>query len=315
MRRPLVTTVLLAVAALAAGCVTPPPGEPGPAPDLRVLDGLAQVYPDPGNAALTWARAHPGAPDAGLIERTIGVRPSARWFTAAETDLTTRVRAYVTAAADARMMPLLVASFAGAEEACPRPGAAGLVDAFARGIGDRKAIVVLEPGLLGSRCGTDPAVTGYLAAAVDSLRGLAPDARTLLDATSAAVPPDALAQRLAAAGLARADGFSLNVGGYAPGAELAAGRAQQIRSAVQSLTGRGDYTAFADSARNGAPVTSACNPAGAKLGPSASFTNQPAGLQQAWITLPGTSDGPCGTAPGSAKGEFVPALAAALAGG
>ncbi len=314
MRRPLVTTVLLAVGALAAGCITPPPGGPGPAPAIRVLDGLERVYEDPGNAALTWARAQPGAPEAGLIERTIGLRPSARWFTAADADVTTRVRTYVTAAADARAMPLLVASFAGAE-GCPRPGAAGLVDAFARGIGDRKAIVVLEPGLLGSRCGADAAVTGYLAAAVDSLRGLAPEARTLIDATSAAEAPAALAQRLATAGIARADGFSLNVGGYAPGAELAAGHARQIRSAVQSLTGRGDYTVFADSARNGAPVTTTCNPAGAKLGPSASFTNQPDGLQQAWLTLPGTSDGPCGTAPRSAKGEFVPALAAALAGG
>jgi len=314
VRRPLITTVLLAVAALAAGCITPPPGEPGPAPGLRALDGLAEVYPDPGNAALTWARAHPDAPEAGLVERAVGLRPSARWFTAADADVTARVGAYVTAAADARTMPLLVASFAGAGD-CPRPGAAGLVDAFARGIGGRKAVVVLEPGLLGSRCATDPAVTGYLTAAVDSLRSLAPAARTLIDATSGSEPPDALAQRLAAAGIARADGFSLNVGGYAPGAELAAGLARQIRSAVQGLTGRGDYTVFADSARNGAPVASACNPAGAKLGPSASFTNQPDGLQQAWITLPGTSDGPCGSAPGSAKGEFVPALAAALAGG
>jgi endoglucanase len=306
MRHP-VGAVLLVLALLLAGCITPPPSEPVSPRDLRILDGRQRLYNDPGSAAAAWGRAHPDEPGA----HTIAASYAARWFTSAEPDLTEHVQAYVTAAAAAQAMPLLVASFG----QCPRPDAAGLVDAFGRGIGEQKAIVVLEPGLLGSPCGADQTVTGYLETAVDSLRGDAPNALVLVDATADAVPPAELARRLAAAGLADADGFTLNVGGYVPGPKVVAGTAKPIRAAAEKLTGRSDYLVLGDSSRNGTTVESSCNPAGATLGPITGFSNRQGAYQEAWITLPGTSDGPCGIAPESRKGDFVPALAVALVGG
>jgi endoglucanase len=306
MRHPVVA-VLLVLAWLLAGCVTPPPGDPVSPSELRILGGRDRLYNDPDSAAARWARAHPDAPGV----HTIAANFAARWFTSAEPDLTEHVQAYVTAAEQEQAMPLLVASFG----QCPRPDAAGLVDAFVRGIGERKAIVVLEPGLLGSQCGAARAVTGYLRTAVDDLRGDAPNALILIDATAETVRPAELARRLLAVGLADADGFTLNVGGYVPGPKVVAGTAKPIRDAVEEPTGRSDYLVLGDSSRNGSTVEGSCNPAGATVGPTTGFSKQQGAYQEAWITLPGTSDGPCGTAPDSSKGDFVPALAAALAGG
>lgn len=308
--RPRAVVLLLASAALLAGCVTPPPGEPAPPPRLRILGGLDQLYPDPDNAASRWVRAHPGDPKTPTIKRAVADRPSARWFTAAGADLTGQVEAYVGAAANARMMPLLVTSFVTAGQ-CPEASTSTVVDAFVDGVGDHRAIVVLEPGLLGSSC-----ETGYLDTAVGAMRAGAPNALILIDATAEGIPPMQLARRLASAGLAKADGFTLNVGGYAPSVDLAAGTAKSVRAAAREVTGRDDYLVLADSARNGAATVGAtCNPSAARVGPSAAFSAQPEGLQQAWLTLPGTSDGPCGLAPDSRKGDFVPALVVALIAG
>lgn len=116
------------------------------------------------------------------------------------------------------------------------------------------------------------------------MRDGAPNALTLIDATAGDVAPAEMARRLAAAGLDRADGITLNVGGYTPAEDLAQ-TASQLRSAVAELTGRRDYVVLADSARNGEPVESVCNPASARLGPTTEFSNRPDALQQAWLTL------------------------------
>jgi endoglucanase len=90
--------------------------------------------------------------------------------------------------------------------------------------------------------------------------------------------------------------------------------ARKLYDAISATTGRSDYFLLADSSRNGAAVTGTCNPVGAKIGPASALSDQPGALQQAWLTVPGVSDGPCGAAPTSRAGEFVPDLALQMIG-
>jgi len=102
---------------------------------------------------------------------------------------------------------------------------AAWIDGVAKGIGDARAIVILEPdglGLLPSNCGgpkegypfTDADRYLELNAAVDRLE-LQPNVSVYLDATHSGWQNvgDA-SQRLVNAGVARADGFFLNVSNY-----------------------------------------------------------------------------------------------------
>ncbi len=105
------------------------------------------------------------------------------------------------------------------------------ISGFARGIGNRKAVVILEPdalGLLPSNCGqpasaypfTDADRLAELQYAVNALEA-DPGANVYLDATHSgwlAVPD--IAKRLLAAGVQQAQGFFLNVSNYQPNPNL-----------------------------------------------------------------------------------------------
>jgi endoglucanase len=107
------------------------------------------------------------------------------------------------------------------------------VDAFAAGIGDRKAVVIVEPdglGLLPSNCGgpsptypfTDEERFAELNYAVDRLEQQ-PQAIVYLDGThSAWLNVHDVSTRLAQAGVQRAQGFFLNVSNYQYTPNLAA---------------------------------------------------------------------------------------------
>ncbi|WP_072474687.1 glycoside hydrolase family 6 protein [Amycolatopsis australiensis] len=131
----------------------------------------------------------------------------------------------------------------------------------------------------------------------------------LLDVSDLGFPDDA-ARLLADADVRDAAGFALNVGRYAPDDQLTA-TAKAIQARLAASTGRTDYLPLSDTSRNGAAVTGTCNPAGAKTGAWTRLAPapQPQGL---WLTTPGVSDGPCGTAPHSRRGVFDPGLAVAL---
>ncbi|MEV8615268.1 glycoside hydrolase family 6 protein [Amycolatopsis sp. NPDC051373] len=133
--------------------------------------------------------------------------------------------------------------------------------------------------------------------------------KVLLDVSDAA-SPEVAAQRVAASG-PDVDGFTTNVGGYAP-ERVAIAISRAISRALAAIAGKRDYTAVIDSSRNGKPVSGAGNPAGARIG-SYEVLSDDGAPQQLWLTVPGISDGPCGTAPSSRAGDFGPDLAAALA--
>jgi len=170
-----------------------------------------------------------------------------------------------------------------------------------------RAVVVVEPDALGhiSNC---PALAASreatLAAAVTAFT--AAGVPSYLDAGNENwVKPAVMAERLRAAGVDRARGFSTNVSNYyALTGERAYG------DALSRLTGGARYVV--DTSRNARGwLGTWCNAVGAGLGaPPAASDGSTAFDAQLWIKTPGASDGPCNGGP--AAGTWFPAYAVAL---
>lgn len=165
------------------------------------------------------------------------------------------------------------------------------IDSFANGIGDDKVVVVLEPDTLAHDC--DPSRPESLAYAVTALKAK-PNAYVYVDAGhSGWVPDGTMASRLKTAGIASADGFSLNVSSFqTTEASIAYGKA---------ISGQvGNKPFIIDTSRNGqGPAGSEwCNPPGRGLGekPTAN-TGDPLVHAFFWIKRPGESDGSCNGGP------------------
>ncbi|MEU4670764.1 glycoside hydrolase family 6 protein [Amycolatopsis sp. NPDC023774] len=283
--------VLLAACGPTAKAIDPPqPGQP----PYALLAGAEDFYVNPDNPAAKWVRTAPPGPRTDAIRTRIATRPAATLIAEPAATAPERVRAVVTAAAAVRKLPILLLD-ADRAGACADGGARWFGE-VARGLRDDRALVVVR----GRHCEAGDAAHALAAAA---------HATVLLDVSDAA-SPEIAAQRVAASG-PDVDGFATDVGGYTPErAALATSRA--ISRALAASTGKRDYTAVIDSSRNAEPVSGACNPAGARIGSYESLSDDGA-PQQLWLTVPGISDGPCGSASSSRAGDFVPDLAAALA--
>lgn len=164
--------------------------------------------------------------------------PVATWFTGGTTVAQTR-RDVATVAAKAtlrRQVPVLTAYNVPGRD-CSQYSAGGAantaeyeawVDGFAAGIGRAKAVVILEPdglALSPDQCGGTPAQQAdrvtEINYAVDRLERQ-PGANVYLDAGhSSWHNVGDMAERLRSSGIARAQGFFLNVSNYRPDAELA----------------------------------------------------------------------------------------------
>ncbi len=172
---------------------------------------------------------------------------------------------------------------------------------LASGIGNRKAVVVLEPDALPQMDCLNAADqrerTGLLAAAVGTLSAL-PATSVYLDSGGATwQPASVMAPRLLAAGADRARGFSLNVTcDTSNDLNLAYGR-----EVSRLLHGQ---TFVLDSSRNGLGGGDTwCNPTGRALGLRMTVqTAEPLADAFTWIKAPGESDGTCGGGP--AAGQF-----------
>jgi endoglucanase len=190
---------------------------------------------------------------------TMATTPRAVWFTSGSpSDVERDVRETVRLASFERRVPVLVAYNVPFRD-CGQLSAGGAadtaayeawIDGFARGIGDRKAVVILEPDSLGiipfnttifgaaEWCkptvsddqGTEVPAPGASPAeryaqlnyAVDSIESNAPRALVYLDGThSAWLGVGEAAYRLVTAGVQRAQGFFLNVSNYQPSDQLA----------------------------------------------------------------------------------------------
>lgn len=237
-----------AVSAASCPSCTVSPRALGPRTRFYVRD------PDAGARAqrsdLLKARRFGDAAHLAALEGT----PQAVWFTSGSPDeVEAAVGETMCAAESQHRVPVLVAYNIPFRD-CAQYSAGGAadtaayqqwIDGFARGIGDRKAVVILEPDSLGiipynttiygAADWCKPTVTdaqgnvvpapgaspadryGQLGYAIDSIEGKAPRASVYLDGThSAWLGVGEAAYRLATAGVQRAQGFFLNVSNYQP---------------------------------------------------------------------------------------------------
>ncbi|MDP9796799.1 endoglucanase [Catenuloplanes nepalensis] len=281
------------------------------------------LFVDPASPSARWVAANPAHPDAASIRSKISTAPMARWFTGtSDAQIGPAVAAYTGTAVDAGdRLPVLVAYNLPGRDACGGESSGGAANAsayqawistFAAAIGDRPAIVVIEPDSLGDfECMSAAQIAernSLLTFAGRMFAEKAPNSWAYLDAANPKwVSPTIMAQRLQAAGIAKVRGFAVNVSNYVDTA-WATQYAGQIRDRLGTTT---PYVI--DTSRNGNGHNGEwCNPAGRRLG--ARSLGNPAALQL-WIKNPGNSDGTCGIAPNTPAGTFDPAIAVRLIAG
>ncbi|WP_329491971.1 glycoside hydrolase family 6 protein [Kitasatospora sp. NBC_01246] len=304
---PALTTVLLAL-------------DPGSAHAAGPALTTSGFYADPDSSAQRWVNANRGDGRAAAIQASIANVPSARWFGNWSGAVGTATGAYTGAAAAAGKLPVLVAYDIPDRDICAGQSGGGAgsaaeyrtwIAAFAAGIGTRPAVVVLEPDSLGDEsCMSQAQISErnvLLSGAVAQFNAKAPNTRLYLDAGNPAwLSAETMARHLAAAGVAGAHGFSLNVSNYLTTAQnVAYGNA--VNAALKSTKG---FTKpfVVDTSRNGNGSDGAwCNPAGRRIGTPTGWGGGAEMLL--WIKVPGESDGNCGVGTGSTAGQFLPEVA------
>ncbi|MEW1958869.1 glycoside hydrolase family 6 protein [Kineococcus sp. NPDC059986] len=290
--------------------------------------GLHPLWSDPDSLAHRQLAAYETAGRTRLADalRPLAQAPTATWFTGDAPR--ERARTLTTAAAAAGELPVLVAyDVPGRDCGSFSSGGAADDDAYlawigelAAGIGERPAVVVLEPDAVAfavTGCGS--VVTrdrlALLRRAVEVLTAL-PATHVYVDAGHAGWVQDlpALASALRAAGIDRSAGFALNVSNFQPtDVTVAYGRR------LSRLLGGAHFVV--DTSRNGAGAPAStgrdedwCNPPGRRTGrPPSTLTGEDVVDAWLWVKRPGESDGSC--RPGEpAAGEWFEEYALALVG-
>ncbi|MBA3262878.1 MAG: glycoside hydrolase family 6 protein [Thermoleophilaceae bacterium] len=278
---------------------------------LSPLTGRA-LYVDPQSPAALQAsrwRSQGRAGDAAAMAR-LAKRPTAEWL-ADEAEVTSRVRAATQKAARANRAALLVAYHVPGRD-CGSYSAGGSGSAegyrawvrrFARGIGSRRAAVILEPDAI-PQAVTESCLSAaskaeryaLLADAVKTFAAL-PNVAVYLDAGNPGWvrPVGGLVGPLRRSGIEHADGFALNVSNFfRTGTVIEYGRALSRRL--------GGAHFVIDTSRNGNGPTLEddpggpkwCNPPGRAVGRSPSTnTGQREVDAYLWVKRPGASDGSC----------------------
>ncbi|MFJ4880076.1 glycoside hydrolase family 6 protein [Streptomyces sp. NPDC088745] len=287
-------------------------------------------YTDPDSNAAKWLRANRTDPRAPMIERSLVNQPGAHWFGDWNpiASVEAEVRAYVTAATNAGQLPIIVAyamylrdnngeSSGGMKTAALYRS---WINAFAAGVGDRPALIVVEPDSLAQAEYLPPAnrperyeLVTHAAQALAAC----PLARVYLDGGNATwLQPTEMAARLQRAGIASVKGFAIAVANF-DASDISCAYGQQV---VQELTRLGIPGArfVVDTSRNGNGAmddvgqhVGYCNPAGRRLGAPSSIGAGGAEYLL-WIKVPGDSDGKCGVGPDIKAGDFSPYLAQRL---
>jgi endoglucanase len=275
------------------------------------------LYVDPNSQAAAWVQSHPDNPAAQEIRERIASQPTGKWFGAWSGDITAAVSSYTTAAADADKVPVLVAynipgrdcggHSAGGES--HESGYRQWIDGFDAGLGDRPALVILEPDALPQldSCLTEDeqrSRLGMLSYAVEKLQD--DNVRVYLDAGhSNWVAADVMAERLRAAGIAEAHGFALNTSNYNPTEQE-----EEYAAELNRLLGM-SMPFVIDTSRNGKGSNGEwCNPSDRQIGQAPGPDDEAEMLL--WVKAPGESDGNCGIGDGTAAGQFSPELATSL---
>ncbi|MER7819073.1 glycoside hydrolase family 6 protein [Streptomyces sp. NPDC096153] len=192
------------------------------------------------------------------------------------------------------------------------------VEKVAKGIGDRRTTVVLEPdAVLHLVDGCTPQEYhqeryDLLKGAIERLQEL-PATKVYLDAGNAGwANPDSLPDPLRRAGIDQADGFAVNVSNFQTtqaskdfGHKLSAKVGGKHFVVDTSRNGNGPYT-------QGDPKENWCNPPGRALGEEPTTkTGDPLVDAYLWVKRPGESDGDCKGGPKA--GDWYPEYALELA--
>lgn len=271
--------------------------------DVRETRGL---YVDPSTVAATAAASDPRL-------RAISGKAQALWLTDAYP--VSRVRAvtkeYVTRATTAKKTPVL-AVYAIPNRDCGGYSSGGFsastyrkwVSEIAKALKGASAIVVLEPDAVASLgdCSSSTSRARLLADATKKLSSAG--AWVYLDAGHSGWRSAAdIAARLKAAGIAKARGFSLNVGNY----QRTATEAAYAKAVVAQLKARGvtKMHYVIETARNGAgsavPAGQVCNPVAARIGTKPRMILTGALDAYLWVKHPGESDGQCNGGPSAGQ--------------
>lgn len=281
-----------------------------------------RLYVDPSSPARrqadAWRRSRPA--DAALMDK-IAEQPLAQWVGGWNLDIGREVSASVSRITGARALPVFVAyNIPGRDCGLYSAGGANGSDAyrrwireFANGIGNRRAVVILEPDALSGMSCLSPALQQERIRLIhDAVRVLkAKGAAVYIDAGHARwVPAGEMANRLNRAGIAEANGFSLNISNFlSTSVNIAYG------TEVSRRVGGKHF--IIDTSRNGQNLTSAgnwCNPRGQRLGAAPTTrTGNPLVDAFLWIKTPGESDGTCNGGP--VAGRWWAEYALGLAGG
>jgi len=282
------------------------------------------LYVDPNSAAVhvaqNWRSSRPE--DAAAMDKIAG-QPAAEWLGEWSGNIHNYVRERMTIIGKAGALPVFIA-YDAPDRDCGQYSAGGAAGAsdylhwigdLANGIGERKAVVILEPDLLGllSKCTAENAQQGRLSMLREAVKILKahPKLVVYIDAGNPNwIPAADMAGRLRGAGLEYADGFALNVSNYVGTQEnLAYGKA------LSELTGGAHFVVDTSRNGNGAPEDHAwCNPEGRALGVRPTTqTGVPTCDAFLWLKRPGESDGTCNGGPRA--GDFWPVSALALAKG
>lgn len=282
----------------------------------------AKLWVDPASSARrqadAWRRSRPR--DAELMDR-IASQPVAQWVGGWNFDIARDVSASVSRITGARALPVFVAYNIPGRD-CGMYSAGGArgsgaykrwIREFARGLGRRKAVVILEPdGLAGMGCLNAGQQRERLELIRDAVRVLKDQgAAVYIDAGNARwVRASDMANRLNQAGIAEADGFALNIANFL-------GNTITISYGTEISRRVGGKHFIIDTSRNGMNVSSStnwCNPTGQRIGNSPTTrTGNPLVDAFLWIKSPGESDGSCGGGPGA--GKWWAEYALGLAGG
>lgn len=267
-----------------------------------------------------WCMDNPNNPAQPMIMEHIAREPVARWVM--EGDNTNTITTYLDGAMAEQKLGVLVAyNIPNRDMGQHSAGGAQSTEAYAlwaeqcaKAIGNRPCMVVLEPDSLMHMVGKpetqQTAQCDLLNHAIAAFAKHAPNAWLYVDAGTAGWPPAKdivpLFTRLDTQHLR---GFSINVSNYYGDGQCAA----QAETIMELLTRQGTPLEgwVYDSSRNGngaAPDNAWCNPAGRKLGKTAS-ANYMSADANLWIKLPGESDGECGAYPDLKAGVFSPKIA------
>jgi endoglucanase len=250
--------------------------------------------------AEAWAATNPG--DAPRMNRLASM-PMAEWYVGLNTNIQSDVNSYVTAASTAGQLPVLVA-YNIPDRDCGGDSAGGASTAaaytawiagLAAGIGNRPAMVIIEPdALAGMDClssANQQTRLQLIAAAIHTLK-TETAAKVYIDAGNSNWQTAAvMATRLESADISEADGFSLNVSNfYTTSSNISYG------TQLSQLVGNKHFVI--DTSRNGTGPDSAddwCNPAGRAVGQTPTLQTDTSLVDAyLWVKGPGGSDGACG---------------------